>query len=262
MLTGLKSTVVKTINREGQAQGAIPGVAQIGGKRSRTSQESAEETYDPFWTNAFSFLRDLEVNFAVPLNKARMGSLVKFDAFLQFVDLRIMRSLWDPAAQVWAGSHPEPNPSYPKKKQREMRTAQQLSPEVKFGLDIVKELPHLIHMTFLTASDEITLRLWAAIKPEHLTISSEDLTMKYGAVIDGKWTVVGLIDAKIGESPDPLPVNELLDVVIRTLVNVRTFIGRPKDHWGLTPIAIYTPMIGVAETETAPTDSEGPRSTQ
>jgi len=81
ILTGLKSTVGTTVNREAQAGGAIPGVAQIAGKRSRTFNDSAEETYAPFWANAFSFLRDLEANYAVPLDKARIGSLVNLKHF-------------------------------------------------------------------------------------------------------------------------------------------------------------------------------------
>ena len=42
------------------------------------------------WTHAYSFLQDLEANFAVPLETARMGSLVKFDALVQFLDLKIV----------------------------------------------------------------------------------------------------------------------------------------------------------------------------
>jgi len=87
MLVGLKSVVAKSEGREGTAGGSI-AVAKAEGKASRILSESAEETYDPFWTHAYSFLKDLESNFAVPLDQARMGSLVKFDAFIQFLDLK------------------------------------------------------------------------------------------------------------------------------------------------------------------------------
>ena len=64
---------------------------------SRGASQSSEKTYDPFWTHAYTFLKDLEENFAVPLEKGRIGSLVKFEAFIQFMDLKLMRNLWEPA---------------------------------------------------------------------------------------------------------------------------------------------------------------------
>lgn len=239
VLTGLTSTYSKTISNEGDAKGKL-AIVELEGKHSRASQQSSQETYDPFWTHAYSFLRDLEATFAAPLDKARLGSLVKFDGFLQFVDLKIMRSLWGPIAEAYF--------------------AQQgaTSVEGKLGLEIIKDLPHLLHMTFLAESDRTVFRFWAALKPECMTISSEDLTMKFGAVVDGRWTVVGIVDARIGEPPSPSPVNALLDGVITSVVAIRELFGRPKDHWGITPIAIYTPMTGLAEIEAAEASSGSP----
>jgi hypothetical protein len=96
MLTGLKAVITKSQGKEGTAASDVL-VAKAEGKLSRTSSESQEETYDPFWAHVYTFLQDLEANFAVPLGQARLGSLVKFSALIQFVDLRIMRNLWEPA---------------------------------------------------------------------------------------------------------------------------------------------------------------------
>ncbi len=85
-LTGLKSSASKTLLKEGGGDASIPGVAKMEGKRATTSAESLEETWDPFWTNAYSFLKDVEGNFAVPIEKAKLGSMVKFEALIQFVD--------------------------------------------------------------------------------------------------------------------------------------------------------------------------------
>lgn len=62
-------------------------------------------------------------------------------------------------------------------------------------------------------------------------------------------TVVGIVDGRIGGSPDPLKVSPVLDGVITAMAGLRELIGRPKDHWGLTPIAIYAPLQGIAEAE-------------
>jgi hypothetical protein len=93
MLVGLKSVAQKTQSKEGNAEGNL-GVAKAGTKLAGTFSESSEETYDPFWAHAYSFLQDLEANFAVPLDVARMGSLVKFHGLVQFLDLKMMRNLW------------------------------------------------------------------------------------------------------------------------------------------------------------------------
>jgi hypothetical protein len=77
-------------------------------------------------------------------------------------------------------------------------------------------------MTFITKSGDGISHLWASVRPEHLTINSEDLTMKFGSVLDGLWQVVGIVDARAGEPAQPWPVN---------------------------PFAIYSPIGGLAESE-------------
>jgi hypothetical protein len=117
---------------------------------------------------------------------------------------------------------------------------------MKLGLEILKEVPHLLHLTFLTQNGT---RLWAPVQPDYLTISSDALLMKFGAVIDGLWTVVGIVDGQIGEGPGPMKISPILDAAVSAMSKIREVIGRPKDHFGLTPIAIYAPMKGSAESE-------------
>lgn len=124
----------------------------------------------------------------MPLDQARMGSLVKFEALIQFLDLRIMRNLWEPSVQAFLHTQnqaaADTGSPLSRKKRREQRQQQAPgSDAVKFGLEVLKQVPHMLHMTFLTHSG---FRFWAAAQPDHLTINSEDLVMKYGAGIDGK----------------------------------------------------------------------------
>jgi hypothetical protein len=238
MLVGLKSVVQKSQTKEGKASGTI-AVAAAEGKLSGTASESAEETYDPFWTHAYSFLADLEANFAVPLETARMGSLVKFDAFIQILDLKIMRNLWEPSARAFllsqAPATAQTTSSGSRKKRRERHQQQpqesksQMPEIVKVGLEVLREVPHLLHMTFLTKSG---FRFWAPIQPDYLTIASDALLMKFGAVVDGLWTVVGIVDGRIGDGPEPFSVNPVLDGVIKAMSALREAIGRPTNHRG------------------------------
>ena len=73
--------------------------------------------------------------------------------------------------------------------------------------------------------------------------------MKFGAVVDGLWTVVGIVDGRIGSPPEPLKISPILDGFVRAMASLRETIGRPKDHWGLTPIAIYAPLPGAVEAD-------------
>src|SRR4051794_37599966 len=96
MLTGTKSVTAKSHTTEGG--GALNAtIVKLDGKHAKTTGISEEETYDPFWAHAFSFLQDLEGNFAVRLEIAQLGSLVKFEALLQLIDLEVMRELWEPS---------------------------------------------------------------------------------------------------------------------------------------------------------------------
>jgi len=132
MLIGLKSVFQKSQSKEAKAGGTV-AVASAEGKVSGTSSESSEETYDPFWTHAYSFLQDLETNFAVPLETARMGSLVKFNGLVQFLDLKIMRNLWEPSARAFLSSQAldatQSAPSVSRKKRREQRQQQPQQPK-------------------------------------------------------------------------------------------------------------------------------------
>ena len=250
VLTGLKSAVAKSHTTEGTADLGIPLLAKTEGKHSRTSVESQEETYDPFWAHVYTFLQDLEANFAVPLGRARLGSLVKFSALIQFVDLRIMRNLWEPAGKIFLQSQKHAQTASPSMSRQQRRAEQRQQstqqPEVadamKIGLEILKEVPHLLHMTFISQSENTIFSLWGAVQPDYLTISSQDLVMKYGAVLDGLWTVVGIVDARIGPPTEPWKLNTVLDGVVTAMTGLREIIGRPQDHWGITPIAIYASL--------------------
>lgn len=183
VLTALKSSVGKTQNTEGHVRGSV-AVAATDVGRSQSLSESSEEIYDPFWTHAYTFLQDLVANFAVPLEKGRIGSLVSFQAVIQFVDLRLMRDLWEPSMRAFLGSQQAPATSRQQKRYRDKNAGRpkSLPADAQLTLQILQGMPHLFHMTFVS---EGGIALWAAVDPKHLTIASENLAMKFGSSIDG-----------------------------------------------------------------------------
>jgi hypothetical protein len=179
-----------------------------------------------------------------------MGSLVKFNGFVQFLDLKMMRNLWEPTARVLLSQSSSvgqlATPTSRKKRREQQRSETKMPDAMKFGIEVLKEAPHLLHLTFLAQSG---FRFWSAVQPEYLTISSDALTMKFGATIDGVWTVVGIVDGRIGDAPTPWSINPFLDGVVTAMAGLREAIGRPKNYFGLTLIAIYAPLRGAAEAE-------------
>jgi len=53
--------------------------------------------YDPFWTNALTFLDFLEVRELITrdISKARIGKIVELTGKLTVLDFSLMKSAWD-----------------------------------------------------------------------------------------------------------------------------------------------------------------------
>lgn len=41
----------------------------------------------------------------------------------------------------------------------------------------------------------------------------------------------------------------MLDAAVSAFAFLRSVVGRPQTHLGLTPLAIYAPLLGIAEIE-------------
>jgi len=188
----------------------------------------------------------LEQNHAVPLKEARIGSMVKFQGFVQMLDLRFMRNIWEHAAAMAEDASREKASALPKsvhvgRNRRQESRAPRLDPDIAMAIKVLKEVPHSVHMSFLSSEGFL---LWSAIQPTNLTLSSEDLAMKHGVTIQGSWTAVGMVDASPGPQEEPWRMNDLLDTVTNAVNQIRALVGRPLDHFGFTPLAVYTPIRG------------------
>lgn len=263
---GMLINLKQTVSRGSETQAAAGVKSLLEGRMTRSAADLSEETYDPFWSHAYSFLRDLQLNFASPLRgESRFGSIVVTSGSLQIVDLRMMKNLWEPSikAAMLATQHNDEatarsSANRPPRSRRNPGPAAPL-PEAVGGqqqtfvqfmslvAEMLKHVPHLVHAAFLSESG---FKLWAPLQPQFLTVNSEDLLMKYGAVIDGTWTVVGILDG-FCIPRQPFPVSPLLDSVMTTTNQLREQIGRPEGFFGLTPIAIFQSLLGVSESEVA-----------
>lgn len=115
----------------------------------------------------------------------------------------------------------------------------------------LKELEQVEEVSkFLSVSTQIDFQeesgasVWMSVASANLTVNVADLALKYGALIAGKWRIVGFVDAL----PDPHSTgkdNADRNVLVNKqgmanmLMKIRKLMGRPTHCWGVTPLIIY-----------------------
>lgn len=91
-----------------------------------------------------------------------------------------------------------------------------------------------------------SVSVWCSLREDYLTISPADLLLQHGLYISGKWTVVGILDAK-PSNPDPNAGNPTIsifaDALAHIIPSVRNMLGRPNPYFGITPLLILREIL-------------------
>ena len=167
------------------------------------------------------------------LQGAGLGSIILTDCYLRMIDFSSMENVWAPslkAAMAMNASNPDP---------------QITSEAVPSIVEALKAMPSAIHAHYLSRDS----MLWSSLQPANLTIPITDLTLKYGGMVSGSWSVVYILDtwADTGESPDVSSVwssGQLMDTVLMGVHGLRTIMGRPSTWVGITPLMIFRDTAG------------------
>jgi hypothetical protein len=114
-----------------------------------------------------------------------------------------MRDLWDPIMKMVSRNTPKGQ------KGQQMSTAEMAA--------IMKGLPHCIHAQFLTHEGF----LWSSLRPSDLVIPADDLALKHGGAIGGRWKVLFILDAYPDEAKPP----DFSGLVRRRPYQRRTYIN-------------------------------------
>ena len=115
--------------------------------------------------------------------------------------------------------------------------------EKQLALEILPFLPHFVQARVLTGAAMV----WSTLADGGLTTSTGDLLLKHGALIAGKWNMVGVLDAVPDAMASPAPVQEFEGYMkaIQVLGDIaRPLLGRPKDAYGMTPLLIFREVSG------------------
>jgi len=232
--------------------------AEQGDKAS--SGESIDLAYETRWTIPLDVLALLESNGLIvhDLTKAEIGQLVLVRGDLEVIDIRLMRELWNPIMGLWKHNEETVHRTLDglvkgitagAEKAKAKVTLTELKQQSNQNIltmnrfiAVLEKLPHALHGGLTTASGEA---VWMSLDPASLTTSVDDFALKHGANIPGRWTAVGVLDAfPDPDRPAPEVVGETLHGMMRFMsMFIQSTMGRPKESFGLTPVAVYRTII-------------------
>lgn len=223
--------------------------------------ESLERAYDPFWTNALTFLDFLEERrLIVPqIEQAAFGQFVLARGYLSVLDLAMFKQAWNlPTVQqaARAGQQPDQASSggnrHERRKQGQHRAPQtsQMPSEVDMTLDLLKVLPHTVHASIMTEHETI----WANLNEDYMVTPPSEIILTHGASMPGEWAMLGILSGRpdfgetefqqmIAERRSNLPpglVNSAIGHLAQTMAPIiRTALGRPASAYAVTPLLVF-----------------------
>lgn len=260
-----KSTTSSTT---AEAEGGVPLIAKAKANYVGANVTSTGETdtwnYDPFWTNALSFLDFLQKrgNYCNDLSVARMGQLALIPGRLFIRDLRLMQKVFGLPS---VAQQLQPKSRQANRHERRKPGAQPVEEDQStlFGLELMKLLPHAIQAEVHSAQGAI----WCSLNEADMVVDSSDLFLKHGVNVPGEWNILGIVDAlpTRGDGTDSAveayaDAENELDGDFGSLTSIATkglgglidgvvpmarlLLGRRDHQYGVTPLLIFRQAIG------------------
>lgn len=242
-LTSIKVGAQLTENWSAHADGGIPAVFKSGGTAGDSSTESFERQFDASLALPAAVIDKLdECNFIHRnIESAPLGQLVLTEGGISVRDVRMMRSLWQPVMNIAIRAEFGSITGKPGAKATKQGPTKRARQELDDMLKVLEGMPHALLMTFTAGSRQ----LWATLEPDNMPASPEDISLKHGQHIPGKWHVLGVLDARPDHLEDEhhpavgFPVNEVFEGIDQAVGAIREMLGRPKHAYGITPLAIF-----------------------
>jgi len=214
------------------------GKAQFSDRVISASKDAAERTFDPLWTNAITLLTYLQQKNLVKrdISEARIGNFVLCEGEFLIADTSFLQKFYTTSEKQ---NHARAN--------TRGINGQPLS-ESDFNLQLAafQNLPQQIQIHL--SSD--TGKIWSLLQPEYMTVPAGEIMMKHGAVVEGKWHILGIKDGEPTKSVDNFleiqkklstayPLHPFINETLTTSHFVRGWVGRPIECYGVTPILIF-----------------------
>jgi len=245
----LGQSVERAKQRSGiaKASGGVPAVLLAGGEHSTETSASYEDKsqriYDPVWANALSFLDLLDEKNMInkDISSANMGQFVLCSGSLSMTDLKLMERIWKLSSVQALMKLSQSEPGNRKQRRAKGKPISNSTNEIDLVIDLLGVLPHTIQ-----AKISGNQNIWCSLTEDGMSTLPSDITLKHGTSIPGIWHVLGILDAKpeiridLEQEPDLSDGQELAAKVMTMLGPVaQNFLGRPEDHYGITPLLIF-----------------------
>jgi len=226
LLTSVKTTAQQSFS-DLQNLGSDIKVIKAESQSTEGGLEGIEHVFDASWSIPLEVLSRLQGLSLVrsSLVGTNLGGIVLTEGFLRIIDYASMRELWEPGRRLAMKQIP--------KSQKGLNvTASEIT-------GLMKALPQSIHAHFLTGEGF----LWSSLRPADLVIPADDLVLKHGGTISGRWKFLYILDswADKGTPPDVSSWSggELTSGVLNVMHVLRTIVGRPPEWFGVTPLMIF-----------------------
>lgn len=267
-LTGLKQTEATESGSVGKVGGGVgasayflKGNATLDDQSSLGEKQSLERSYDPLWTNALTLLDALSERGMIQRNliEARIGQFVLVTGNLLVLDLSMIKSAWNNpiiSGIIRMGATDLQTSAVAKGQRRPDRprpgavAAPVPSEPVDIALALMSMLPHSLQCRLV--SD--TANVWCSIDEEFVVGRASDVLLKHGALLQGEWSILGIMDAYPDDGDVGNAANqEILSRVAGTIVGqlvvglsgpTRQLLGRPPETYGVTPLLIFREVAG------------------
>jgi hypothetical protein len=167
------------------------------------------------------------------------------EGFLRVIDYAGMKDLWDPIMKMAGRNLPK------------VKNSQGLKPseivEIMKGGPAVDSCP-------VPNRRRLPVVVFA---PCHLVIPADDLVLKHGGAISGRWKILYILDAYADEGKPPdvsgWSGGELTNGILSAMHGIRAAIGRPSGWFGITPLMIFRVVNPPLEQNIAERSTETPR---
>jgi hypothetical protein len=227
------------------------GKADIGVDQNVGEQgsESTQRIYDPYWTNARTFLDFLAEKGMInnDIKLARFGQIVMVSGELSIINSMLVRRMFElPAIKSYYGKIVD-------KSINKNKAAGRPSMNGTMIMEYYTLFPNAINATI----DGDSFSVWCTLPEDGLVVTFADVALKHGYMIPGKWHMVGILDAMPGDlmieaTPEPSEVlakqaaeesptkNHNMDGLAKSFsLRGRQHFGRPETAYGMTPLLIY-----------------------
>lgn len=233
----------------GVASGKVQGATET----STDMGEGYSGVFDPLWSNARAFLDHLSEHDLLgrSLEQASIGQFVLAKGYLGIRDLAMFKEAWKlPSVQrkVKAGSASGQKASNMTAAQKAAAREEQENTALFF--DMIQIMPHAVHAQLITSEEGNARLVWCTLNQDYLVSPPSDITLAYGGMMAGEWSIVGVLSAHpefLTPDLDQQFDEEnfgLTESIVGQISNmlapvVRFALGRPSAAHAITPLLIF-----------------------